>query len=69
MFSYDSPAAAQADADLVDPTGSPVGTSMVSWIAPQHFYLRDSLLVLYVGSSRPVIDLLETVLGPQFAGA
>ena len=69
VFSYASSEAAQADADLVSPTGSTVGTSMITWVAPPHYYLRDSLLVLYVGSSGPVIDLLETIMGPQFAGA
>ena len=69
VFTYKSASAAQADANLVDPTGSSVGTSMVSWVAPPHFYLKASLLVLYVGGNGLVIDLLETVLGPQFAGA
>ena len=69
VFSYASPEAAQADADLVDETGSGVGTSMVTWIAPPHFYLRDSLLVLYVGDNSGVTGRLEEVLGPQFAGA
>ena len=69
VFTHPSPAAAQADADLVDPTGSTVGTTSISWMAPPHFYLKDGLLVLYVGGNGPVMDLLETVLGPQFAGA
>ncbi|PKB73637.1 MAG: hypothetical protein BZY75_00710 [SAR202 cluster bacterium Io17-Chloro-G7] len=69
VFNYPSPAAAQAEADLVDPTGFTVGTTSISWIAPPHFYLKDTLLVLYIGGDSPVIDVLETVLGPQFAGA
>ncbi len=69
VFTYDSPAAARAEASLVDATGFTVGTTSISWIAPPHFYLKETLLVLYVGSNGPAIDLLETVMGPQFAGA
>ena len=69
VFTHDSPAAARAEADLVDPTGFTIGTTSISWIAPPHFYLRESLLVLYVGGNGPVIDLLEETMGPQFAGA
>ena len=58
MFTHESPAAAQAEADVVNSTGFTVGTTSISWVAPPHFYLKGSLLVLYVG-----------VNGPQFAGA
>lgn len=69
VFSYASAGAAKAQADLVDATRFTVGTTSISWMAPPHFYLKERLLVLYVGANGPVIDLLETVLGPQFAGA
>ena len=68
MFTYASPEAAKADADLVSPLGSPIGTSMVSWVSAPHFYLKDTLLVLYVGLNVGVIERLETVMGPEFAG-
>ena len=42
---------------------------MASWIGPPHFYLAERLIVLYIGEDQSVIELLETVLGPQFAGA
>ena len=68
VFTYPSPEAAQADADLVSPAGSPIGTSMVSWVEPPNFYLKDTLLVLYVGRNDTIIDRLQTVMGPKFAG-
>ena len=68
VFTYASPKR-KAEADLVDPTGFTVGTTSISWVAPPHFYIRDSLLVLYLGGNGPVINLLEAALGPQFAGA
>ena len=69
VFTYASPEAAKADADLVSPLGSPIGTSMVSWVSAPHFYLKDTLLVLYVGLNVGVIERQETVMGPEFAGA
>ena len=41
---------------------------MASWVAPPHFYKAEKLIVLYVGESEAIIDILESVLGPQFAG-
>lgn len=69
VFEYDSEAAASAEADLVSPDGGSVGTSMMSWIAPPHFFRGGQLIVLYVGDDTGVMDALESVLGPQFAGA
>jgi hypothetical protein len=69
VFEYADEAAAAAEAELVAPDGSSVGTSMVSWMDSPHFYKAGRLIVLYVGDDATTIDLLEMVLGPQFAGA
>ncbi len=68
VFEYDDAASADAEAALVSPDGSSVGTTMVLWIATPHFYQTGQLIVFYVGDSTAVIDALEEVLGPQFAG-
>ncbi len=68
VFEYQDAATADAQAALVSPDGSSVGTSMPFWVAPPHFYRAGRLVVLYVGESNFVIEALETVLGPQFAG-
>ncbi len=68
VFEYAAADAADTEATLVSSDGSSVGTSMISWIAPPHFYKAEKLIVLYVGESEPVIGALESVLGPQFAG-
>ncbi len=68
VFEYADAAAAEAEAALVSPSGSPIGTFMPSWIAPPHFYKAGKLIVLYVGDSEAVTDVLESVLGQQFAG-
>lgn len=68
VFEYADTAAAEAEAALVSPDGSSVGTSMVGWVASPHFYRAEKLIVLYVGDSETVTDVLESVLGQQFAG-
>ncbi|MFC1987522.1 hypothetical protein ACFLVH_03145 [Chloroflexota bacterium] len=40
----------------------------ISWIAPPHFYKAGRIIVLYVGENQETIDLLEALLGQQFAG-
>lgn len=68
VFEYPDAAAASADASQVAPDGGSVGNSIMSWIAPPHFYLKDRVLVLYVGLNLGVITTLDSVLGIQFAG-
>lgn len=51
-----------------------MGSTTLSWIAPPHFYRYDlgepdGVIVLYVGSDPSVLRMLDTVAGPQFAGA
>ena len=68
VFEYSDEAAAEAEVLLVSPDGSSIGTSMVSWIAPPHFYKAGKLIVLYVGENGAVTDILEGIVGSQFAG-
>ncbi len=68
VFVYASESAAEAEAKLVSPDGGSVGTSMMSWMAPPHFYRKGELIALYVGREQAVIDALVAILGPQFAG-
>lgn len=68
VYEYTNDDDASAEASRISPDGGTVGNAMVDWIAPPHFYKRSKLLVLYVGTNTPVMRLLETTLGPQFAG-
>ena len=79
VWEYENVSMAETEAALVSPDGSSVRRpgvitgvdywiSGVDWIAPPHFYKAGKLIVLYVGESEAVIDALESVLGPQFAG-
>jgi hypothetical protein len=40
----------------------------INWFAPPHFYQKGRIIVQYVGENREITDLLEDLLGRQFAG-
>ena len=41
---------------------------IVDWLDKPHFYEKDNLLILYVGSDPLILETLQNVIGPQFAG-
>ena len=68
VFEYEAVEAMEVDASLVASDGASVGTTMISWIAPPHFYKTGRIIVLYLGEDAAILDLLNQVLGVQFAG-
>lgn len=68
VFEYESTEAMEAEASQVAPDGGSIGTSMVTWIDTPHFYKVGRIIVLYVGSDAATLELLEQMIGPQFAG-
>lgn len=67
VFEYASAAEAQADAANITPEGN-TKTTMIEWVAPPHFFRKDRVIALYVGSDPAVLQALTDVMGPQFAG-
>ena len=76
-FEFASAEEADAASGGVSATGSSIVTtmadgtqkaSMITWVAPPHFYRAGKLIVLYVGCDGDVIDVLRETVGPQFAG-
>lgn len=68
VFEYKSSKTAASESNKVGSDGSPIGTTMVTWIATPHFFKSGRVIVLYVGSEQGVITHLEKALGHQFAG-
>jgi hypothetical protein len=68
IFEYESAETMENEASQVAPDGGSIGTTMVTWVDPPHFYKAGRIIVLYVGSDEVVLELLEKILGPQFAG-
>ncbi len=68
VYEFDSAAAAGKAAADVAPNGGSIGTTMMSWMAPPHFFRKDRLIVNYLGTSEKTLTALRNRLGPQFAG-
>ncbi len=68
VFEFASADEADAVARTVSADGSSIGTSIIVWVAPPHFYKAGQLIVIYVGSDSGVIGALQEAMGPQFAG-
>ena len=69
VFEYPHPQAAQSDVSRVSPSGTSVGSTQITWIAPPRFYRSSHLIVLYVGRDATIAGHLQAVLGPPFAGS
>lgn len=68
VFEYESPEAMEAEAAQVSSDGGSIGTTMVTWVEPPHFFKIGRIIVLYVGSEKATLALLEGIMGLQFAG-
>ena len=68
VFQYSNAAQMEAEAKLISPNGTTVGTRKIHWIGAPHFFKQGRVLVLYVGNDKKVEKALETALGRQFAG-
>ncbi|MGE5251393.1 MAG: hypothetical protein ACM3QS_14410 [Bacteroidota bacterium] len=68
VFEYPSAAEMEKEAAQVAPDGGSVGSSMINWVEPPHFFKTGRIIILYLGSDPAVLEALQKVLGPQFAG-
>ena len=61
---------ALAVASMIDPDDpSKIGTSIVNWTGRPRFWLRDRIIVLYVGTDAATDTALRTLMGRPFAEA
>ncbi|UCD99533.1 MAG: hypothetical protein JSV42_02040 [Chloroflexota bacterium] len=68
VFEFVTVSEALSAAETISPEGSSIGTSMVTWISPPHFYQVGRLIILYLGDDPEIMKALEGLLGPQIAG-
>ena len=69
LFAYRDEDGAARDLLTVDESGLLVAQAAVDWGGDPHFFLRDNVIVLYVGENSKVLDMLERLCGPQIRGA
>jgi hypothetical protein len=74
LLEYDDETMVEAEAKFISPDGFTYTSenwtmiANISWVAPPHFYKAGKIIVLYIGTNQAIIDLLENLLGPPFAG-
>ena len=68
IYEYANAQSMEADASKISPNGGSIGTSMMSWIGPPHFFKKGRILVLFIGSDRKTLDALTSAMRQQFAG-
>ncbi|GEM_PF-6152180 len=68
VFEYPTEVDAKDQMNQVSPDGTSVGGRQIQLIAAPHFFEKGNLLVFYEGSDQNMLNLLESMLGPQVAG-
>jgi hypothetical protein len=68
VYEFASASAAQQAAAQVSPTGGSIGSQHMSWMAPPHFFRKENVVVIYLGSSPRVLAELQNLMGAEFAG-
>ena len=72
IYLYRNNAQMEKDAANLDAGGTTYKDGLnemkISWVSLPHFYKKDNIIVNYVGEDKTIIDVLETIVGPQFAG-
>ncbi len=41
---------------------------IIEWVSYPHFFKSENMIVLYVGENSEIVNVLEKLVGPQFAG-
>ena len=68
VYEFQSESDAQVSSLMISEDGTEIGTSIIRWIDTPHFYTNGKIIVLYVGQNPEIMNLLELLLGAQFAG-
>lgn len=68
VFEFLSEADAIAASQTVSEDGTEIGLSVIRWMDNPHFYTQGNIIVLYVGQNPEIMNLLDSLLGNQFAG-
>jgi len=53
---------------MISQDGTEIGTSIIRWIDEPHFYSKGNVIVQYIGHNPEMLNLLDSLLGNQFAG-
>jgi hypothetical protein len=65
VYQYPDSVSRQQDSAKISADGTTIGNSQITWVDQPHFWAKDNLIVLYVGSDQGVIDQFNSVIGNQ----
>ncbi len=68
VFEFQTESDAKTSSLTVSKDGTEIGNSIIRWIDTPHFYAKGKIIILYVGQNPEITNLLESILGVQFAG-
>jgi len=68
VYEYKDSKQMEEDLNTISDDGSMVGNAEISWIKPPHLYKSGNIIAIYVGDNKEIIDLINKILGQQFAG-
>jgi len=68
VYEYRNIKSMEKDAARISSDGYQIGNNKVSWALEPHFFKKGKILVQYCGDNKKTFDLLEKILGRQFAG-
>jgi hypothetical protein len=68
VYEFDSESDADAAKQIVSPDGTEIGLSIIRWMDTPHFYSQGKIIVQYIGQNPEMLNLLDSILGNQFAG-
>lgn len=68
IYEFGTAEEAEHAASQVAPNGGSIGTTMMSWMAPPHFFRKERVIANYLGSNEKTLAELQRLFGAQFAG-
>lgn len=68
LYEYENNKNMELNAQNISSDGSTIGNSIYEWVNEPHFYKNGNLIVSYIGNKVEIADLLESLMGKQFAG-
>jgi len=68
VYEFDSESDANSARETISPDGTEIGLSIIRWMDVPHFYSQGKIIVQYIGHNPEMLNILESLLGNQFAG-
>lgn len=68
VYEYKNSDQMEADLKTIRSDGSVVGGAIIEWLYTPHLYKNGNIIVLYVGENKEIKEMIQKLVGNQFAG-